>query len=174
MGIKRDLRAMKDIEVTALSNIEIGLYEELEKLGREVDALKTRQAAAHKLRTLDTVEQTLGLGREVFDRLNAYVAEQYQWVLAESPVVSESKVNSLRAAANRTFNKVHATVNQHLLKTSELVGRPGLHKRYLAETSLYMQKVLKQIYRVLGDEIEEDNDSRMVSAVKTFFGKRSE
>lgn len=165
---------MKDIEVTALSNIEVGLYEELEKLGKEVDALKKRQAAAHKLRTLDTVEQTLGLCRQSFDRLNAYVAEQFQWVLNESPVVSESKINSLRIAANRTFNKVHATVNQHLLKISELVGKPGLHKRYLAESSLYMQRALKQVYRVLGDEIEEDNDSRMISAVRTFFGKRKE
>lgn len=165
---------MKDIEVTALSNIEIGLYEELEKLGKEIDALKKRQAAVHKLRTLDTVEQTLGLCREAFDRLNAYVAEQFQWVLNESPVVSESKINSLRAAANRTFNKVHATVNQHLLKTSELVGRPGLHRRYLAESSLYMQQALRRVYRVLGDEIEEDNDSKMISVVKTFFGKRKE
>jgi hypothetical protein len=165
---------MKDIEVTALNNIEIELYEELQKLGKDVEALKKSQAAAHKLRTLDTAEQTLALCGQVFDKLNAYVAEQFQWVLSESTVVSESKLNSLRANANRTFNKAHAAVNQHLLKTSELVGKPGLHKRYLAESSIYMQKALKRARRVLGDESAEDNDSKMVSVVKTFFGKRKE
>jgi hypothetical protein len=165
---------MKDIEVTALSNIEIGLYEELEKLGKEIEALKKRQAAAHKLRTLGTVEQTLELCRQAFDRLNGYVTEQFQWVLNESPVVSESKINSLRTAATRTFNRLHAAINQHLLKTSELVGKPGLHKRYLAESSVYMQLALRRIYRVLGDEVEDDNESKMISVVKTFFGKRKE
>src|SRR5688572_29855579 len=105
-GIGAESRAMKDIEVTALSNIEIELYEELDKLGKDIDALKKQQAAAHKLRTLETVEQTLNLCRQVFDKLNAYVAEQFQWVLTESPVVSESKLNSLRTTANRTFNKI--------------------------------------------------------------------
>jgi hypothetical protein len=165
---------MKDIEVTALSNIEIEMYEELEKLGKDIDTLKKQQAVAHKLRTLETVEQTLSLCRQIFDKLSTYVAEQFQWVLSESPVVSESKVNSLRTTANRTFNKIHATVNQHLLKASELVGRPGLHKRYLAESSMYMQKALKRVHRVLGDQFPEDNDSMMISAVKTFFGKRPE
>jgi hypothetical protein len=163
---------MKDIEVTALSNIEIALYEELEKLGKEIDTLKKRQAAAHRLRTLDTVEQTLALCKQVFERLHAYVVEQFQWVLNESPTVSESKVNSLRAAASRTFNKVQSTINQHLLKAAELVGKPGLHRRYLAEISVDMQKTLRRVYRILGDEFEEDSDTKMISVVKTFFGKR--
>ncbi|HEY3487062.1 MAG TPA: hypothetical protein VGL10_03265 [Gammaproteobacteria bacterium] len=165
---------MKDIEVTALNNIEIELFEVLDKLGKDIESLKKRQAAAHKLRTLSTIEQTLDLCSQVFDRLTDYVAKQFQWVLSESAVVSESKLNSLRTVANRTFNKIHATVNQHLLKTSELVGKPGLHKRYLTESSMYMQKALRQVYRALGDESAEDNDSKMVSVVKTFFGKRKE
>jgi hypothetical protein len=163
---------MKDIEVTALSNIEISMYEDLEKLGKDIDALKKQQAAVHKLRTLGTVEQTLELCRLSFERLGIYVAEQFQWVLAESAVVSESKLNSLRAASIRTFNRVHATVNQHLLKAAELVGMPGLHKRYLAESSIYMQNAVKQAHRALGDEFPEDSDTKMMAVVRTLFGKR--
>lgn len=165
---------MQDIEITALSNIEIGLYEELEKLARDIDALKKRQAAAHKLRRLDTVEQTLELCGQAFDRLNAYVVEQFEWVLAESAVISESKINSLRTTANRTFNKLHAAANQHLLKAAGLVGSPGLHKRYLAETSIYMQKALKNVHRALGDESIGGADGKMARMAKTFFGKRKE
>jgi hypothetical protein len=165
---------MKDIEVTALNNIEIELYEELQKLGRDIEALKKQQAAAHKLRTLGTAEQTFALCTRVFDKLNSYVAEQFQWVLSESAVVSESKLNSLRATANRTFNRTQATVNQHLLKVCELVDSPGLHKKYLAQSSVHMQKALKRAHKVLGDESIGDDDGKIISVVRTFFGRRKE
>jgi hypothetical protein len=165
---------MKDIEVTALNNIEIELYEELQKLGKDIEALKKQQAAAHKLRTLGTAEQTFVLCTQVFDKLNAYVAEQFQWVLSESAVVSESKLNSLRATATRTFNKIQAAINQHLLKICMLVDKPGLHKKYLAQCSVHMQQALKRSHKVLGDESIGDDDGKMISVVKTFFGKRKE
>jgi hypothetical protein len=165
---------MKDIEVTALNNIEIELYEELQKLGKDIEALKKQQAAVHKLRTLGTAEQTFALCTQVFDKLNVYVAEQFQWVLSESAVVSESKLNSLRITATRTFNKIQATINQHLLKTCELVDKPGLHRKYLAQSSVHMQKALRHAHKVLGDESIGDDEGGMVSVVKTFFGKRRE